>query len=243
MRILFWNIQHGGGSRAAKIAEQILDWNPDIVALAEFRGTAPSRSIAAALHEAGLQHQLSSVKPDEPAWNAVYLASRFALTRVHVEGAPEPELYWLLARVHNSEPFHIAVVHAPWSVYLGRLEYYAALLRVAENWQLGPGIIIGDANTGLTGLDAESEYSEEYKSIFMNPMAAASWRDMFRLFHPTKDAPTWFSRINRGFRLDQAFVNAVLQPHVSACDYDWGNAGDNGTPSDHAAIILDLDGA
>ena len=66
-RIVFWNIKHGGGSRAGKITEQILAWRPDIVALAEFRGTAPSRSIAQDLRAAGYVHQLTTVDAAEPA--------------------------------------------------------------------------------------------------------------------------------------------------------------------------------
>jgi len=66
MRIVFWNIMHGGGSRAGAIIEQILEWSPEIVALAEFRGTQPSGSIKESLHSAGLVHQLSTVNADEP---------------------------------------------------------------------------------------------------------------------------------------------------------------------------------
>ena len=56
IRLVFWNIRHGGGRRAEKIVEQIKEWNPDIVALAEFRGTPPSASIAKCLSDAELQN-------------------------------------------------------------------------------------------------------------------------------------------------------------------------------------------
>ncbi len=240
MRILFWNIMHGGGRRAGQIVEQILEWNPDIVALAEFRGTPPSQFIAKCLFDAGYEHQLTTVNSDEPAWNAVYLASRCEMTRVRLAGAPEPELYWLLAELKTEPRIHIGVVHAPWSIYLGRLEYYAALVKVAENWSFGPGLIIGDTNTGITGLDEETEDSAEYHDSVTKPMNCAAWQDVFRRFHPDTNAPTWYSNSGNGRRLDQAFANAELQPQVKACDYHWGLKGDNGTPSDHAAILLDL---
>lgn len=240
MRILFWNIMHGGGKRAGAIVNQILDWQPDIVALAEFRGTAPSRSIAGNLRDAGFIHQLSTVCADEPKWNALFLASRNELTRVRVEGAPMPDSYWLLAYASTEPTIHLGVVHAPWSIYLGRLEYYRALLKVATDWQLGPGILIGDTNTGLTGLDEETNNSMDYKDTFMNPIQDLGWRDMFRAFHPDLDAPTWFSRPEFGYRLDQAFVNAELQPTVNACNYDWGPVAERGKLSDHAALLLDI---
>ena len=161
---------------------------------------------------------------------------------VHVQGSPEPELYWLLAEVQAQIPFHIGVVHAPWSIYLGRLEYYAALLHIAETWEFGPGVVIGDTNTGITGKDEETEDSEQYKERYMYPLEALGWRDMFRAFHPDADAPTWYSPSNNGRRLDQAFVNAELQATVTACDYSWGDNDKFRKPSDHAAILLELNG-
>ena len=240
LRILFWNIRHGGGQRASRIVDQILEWNPDIVALAEFRGTAPSTSIAKQLHHVGLLHQFTTVDTGNPTWNALLLASRYKLTSVKVKGAPEPDLYWLLAHVQTQIPFHIGVVHAPWSIFLGRLEYYDALLNVAETWEFGPGVVIGDTNTGITGHDEETEDSEQYKDRFMYPFEALGWRDMFRAFHPDVNAPTWYSPSNKGRRLDQAFVNDELRAHVRSCDYDWGSVGERGKVSDHAAILLDI---
>ncbi len=240
MRILFWNIMHGGGSRAGRIVEQILEWNPDIVTLAEFRGTAPSKSIAKSLYDEGFEHQLTTVNPDEPTWNALFLASRYELAAICVSSAPEPDLYWLLAQVRSEQSFHIGVVHAPWSIYLGRLEYYAALVQVTERWQLGPGVIIGDMNTGIDGHDNETENSEEYDETVISPLAAAGWHDPFRVLHPDVCAPTWYSPYGNGYRLDQTFVNDELEKSVAACEYDWGASSEDGDLSDHAALLLDL---
>ena len=240
-RIVFWNIRHGGGRRVGKIADQILDWNTDIVALAEFRGTAPSQTIARRLSIAGYEHQLTTVNPEETAWNALCLASRFKLTQVCLQGAPEPNLYWLLAKVAAELPFHVGVAHAPWSINLGRLEYYAALVKVAENWQFGPGVIIGDTNTGITGLDEETEDSACFHEAVTKPLDIEGWRDMFRRFHSDADAPTWYSNAGNGRRLDQAFANAELQPYVTSCAYDWGRAYAETKLSDHAALLLDID--
>ena len=242
-RIVFWNIQHGGGSRAVGIIEQLLEWNPDIIALAEFRGTAPSQSIAQRLFDNGYEYQVSAVNADEPTWNAVFLASRFKLKHVALPlpEVPYGDLYWLLAKVEAMQPFHVGVVHAPWSIYLGRLEYYAALLNVTREWQLGRGLIIGDTNAGISGLDEETENSVEYNETFMKPMRSLGWHDIYRRFFPDANTPTWNSPYGNGYRLDQAFVNAELQARVTSCDYDWGKNVDKGELSDHAAILLDLD--
>jgi exonuclease III len=56
MRIISWNIRAGGGRRVAGIAAQLQRWRPDVVALQEFRGTAPSRELARRLADLGLPY-------------------------------------------------------------------------------------------------------------------------------------------------------------------------------------------
>ena len=238
-RIVFWNIMHGGGYRATKIVEQILDWKPDIVALAEFRGTLPSRSIAKSLAEAGYVHQLSTVKVEEPTCNALLLASRFEIEKVHIKGAPEPDYLWLLANVKSKRAIDIGVMLVP----LGNkwYSYLDALVKLVKGRQIGPGVIIGDTNCALTGLDEDTVYSADFKTRFVARLARHGWRDMFRAFHPQDNAPTWYSSSGNGFRLDHAYVNAVSQPCVKSCTYDWGHRRDGKNLSDHAAILLDLD--
>ena len=238
MRIVFWNIMHGGGYRATKIAEQIIEWKADIVALAEFRDTEPSRSIAQTLGSAGLVHQLSTVIADEPTWNALLLASRFELERVCPEAPPKPHYLWLQGKVNYERPFHIGVLLAP----LGDqwYDFLDVIVKVAADRQLGPDVIIGDTNCALTGLDEDTAYSEDFKERFVAPLSEHGWRDMYRAFHPRADVPTWYSTYRYGFRLDHAYVNTALQPHVNSCAYDWGRAWDGKKLSDHAAILLDL---
>lgn len=238
-RIVFWNIMHGGGYRATRIIEQILDWNPDIVALAEFRGTAPSRSIAKRLAEAGYVHQLSTVKAEEPTRNALLLASRFEIERVHINGAPEPDYLWLFANVKSKRAIDIGVMLVP----LGNewYSYLDALVKFVRVGQFGHGVIIGDTNCALTSLDEDTEYSADFKTRFVARLARHGWRDSFRAFHPKDNAPTWYSSSGYGFRLDHAYINGELQPCVKSCTYDWGRAWDGKRLSDHAAILLDFD--
>ena len=117
------------------------------------------------------------------------------------------------------------------------LEYRQSLLNLASDWDLGPCLFVGDMNSGIGSLDEETEYSQGYKDTFMFPLERLGWRDPFRMLHPTVDAPTWISRIGRGFRLDQAFVNQELQARVTGCRYDWGRTWRDQKLSDHAALI------
>ncbi len=238
-RIVFWNIWHGGGYRAEMIAEQLSAWNPDIVALAEFRGTQPSQSIAQRLHDAGLVHQLSTVNEEEPTWNSLLLASRYETKKVQIEGAPKPDNLWLLAKAEAEPALHIGVILVP----LGNqwYDYLDALVNVAIGWPKGPGVIIGDTNCALTGLDEDTADSADFKDRFVAPLAKAGWRDAFRAMHPQENAPTWYSSYGNGFRLDHAYMNVALQRCLTSCNYDWGRKLEGKKLSDHAAILLDLD--
>ena len=37
VKLVTWNIQHGGGTRLARIVEEIAAYDPDVVAVTEFR--------------------------------------------------------------------------------------------------------------------------------------------------------------------------------------------------------------
>ena len=55
MRLLAWNIQHGGGARMTRIVEEISAYDPDVIALTEFRA-GPGAALCGALKEIGLPH-------------------------------------------------------------------------------------------------------------------------------------------------------------------------------------------
>ena len=63
MRIVSWNIRAGGGRRLRDIADQLERWQPDVVALSEFRGTAPSQELKALLYAQGLIYQVDISDP------------------------------------------------------------------------------------------------------------------------------------------------------------------------------------
>lgn len=50
MRLLTWNIQHGGGTRIARIVEEISAYHADVIALTEFRN-GPGTALRVALLE------------------------------------------------------------------------------------------------------------------------------------------------------------------------------------------------
>jgi exonuclease III len=80
---------------------------------------------------------------------------------------------------------------------------------------------------------------------WMRGLDEAGWTDAFRHLRGNARAYTWYSpNGGNGFRIDQAFLNPALRPRLRSFRYDWGRrARLTGRPaSDHAAMVLDLDG-
>lgn len=113
MRIIGWNIRAGGGKRIVALAQQLALWEPDVVALCEFRGTSASQQLAATLAAAGLSHQLMTISTELPAANALLLAARYPLRQLTLPLIPPYPLRWLPAEVRCSHPYVIGALHVP----------------------------------------------------------------------------------------------------------------------------------
>src|SRR5262245_45388589 len=74
MRLLTWNLRHGGGAaRMPRIALAILSHRPDVVVLTEWRRTTGGQ-IAGVLADHGLKHQVCTDPPH--GRNGVLVAAR-----------------------------------------------------------------------------------------------------------------------------------------------------------------------
>ena len=93
MKLLSWNIQHGGGTRDVRIVSAIADHNPDIIALTEFRAK-PGMALCQAFAANGWPHIASS----SPAGidNGICVLSRTPLRCDRPSTAPpENAVRWL----------------------------------------------------------------------------------------------------------------------------------------------------
>ena len=243
MRIVSWNIRAGGGIRAERIASQIGRWRPDVLGLMEFRGTPPSCWLAEALHTLGFEHQRTTVDRANPAVNSLLLASRWPLRKIHTAFAPEEPRRWLLAKVYAPQPYSIGVMHVPNHVTGRKYPYLESVLKTARGWRGGPGLFVGDTNSGRIGLDEEVPCFGPREDGWFSALEEASWQDVFRRLHERVRTYTWYSPNGKnGFRLDEAFVNSALMPRVSKAWYEWGGSEKDSRAalSDHAALILDI---
>jgi exonuclease III len=241
MRVVFWNICAGGGLRARRITDRLVAWMPDVVALCEFRATAPSMTLAQDLAAHGLIHQCTTAVG---AANGLLLASRWPLRRIVGRADPAEPGRWLVADVGAPSPFTAGVMHVPNRVTGRKDVFYAQVLSVIRRWRRGPAVLLGDTNSGRPDIDEEVPVFGPREVAWLDAIEALGWVDAFRSLRGSARAYTWYSPNGRnGFRLDQAFVNRALQPRLRDIVYDWGarrRATGGHALSDHAALVLEL---
>ncbi len=239
-----WNIRAGGGQRVDAIARQLGRWAPDVVALSEFRATAPSSALAAALAARGLPHQLTTADPRAPGTNALLVAARWPLRRIRLRAEPFEPGRWLVAAVDAPLPVVLGAMHVPNRVSGRKYPFLDAVLACARRWRRGPALFVGDTNSGRRGIDEEVPAFNAREEGWIDALAGCGWLDAFRHLRADARAYTWYSPNGRnGFRIDQAFVNAALLTHLQGAAYVWGGAARRGRRdalSDHAALLVDL---
>jgi exodeoxyribonuclease-3 len=219
-------------------------WDADVAVLSEFRGTSASQFIAALLAESGLSHQRDTCVADQPARNALLVASRWPLRRLRSRREPQQRERWLRVRVLARRRFDVLAVHVPNRVTKRKFPFLDTVAGIVASWRGPPALLIGDTNTGRIGLDEESVAFNAHEERWMLHLEALGWRDAFRMLYPTRREFTWYSpNANNGFRLDQAFLHPDLGRRLSAVAHVWGE-GDSqrrDALSDHAALIVDFE--
>jgi exonuclease III len=245
LRIVAWNIRAGGGRRVELIAEHLERWRADVVALSEFRATPPSQQLRGTLEAQGLTFQVSTTDARVPASNRLLVASRWSIRIIRLRNAPAEPGRWCLMRVEAPRPFSLGAMHIPNQVTGRKYPFHAAVLDVARAWRRGPGLFVGDTNSGRIGLDEEVPCFSKHEDGWISALDDAGWRDAFRHLNRDTRTYTWYSPNGRnGFRLDQAFINRRLMPRLLDTRYEWAlspnSNGRSDAVSDHAAMIVDI---
>lgn len=254
MRILHWNILHGGGSRRMpEIVLSLLAHAPDVVVLTEYRVTIGGQ-IRGVLADHGLTHQLCT----EPAKgkNGVLIAARAPLAWIPPpDGLPKPlHARWLDAAVATSEGgLFLTGVHIPDdSRPSPKAAFWRQMLAVAEVRQKERHLFIGDFNTGRHRLD---ELGSSFGcTSLLGAVCTLGYADAYRHFHPDRREWTWipptpdsakpsntgtFAPPASGFRIDSALVSEPLVCRLRAAFYSHSER--ETAVSDHSAMIVDLD--
>lgn len=246
MRIIAWNIRAGGGKRVVQIANQIERWQPDVIALSEFRGTKPSSDLARLLSNQGLVHHLTSSDKASPRANSLLIAARYRILEIKEKNKPEDSHRWLLVMIKTPKPFYLGSMHVPNRVSGRKYIFHKSIINIVRDWGDEPALLVGDTNSGIPGLDEQVPVFSRREEAWIRGLEGLGWQDAFRFLHGNRRVYSWYSPNGRnGFRLDQAFVNKYMLGQLNGAVYRWGMP-ESGRPrrdtlSDHAALILDFD--
>lgn len=206
MKLLTWNITHGGSGRIEGIIRTLVQHNPDLIVLTEYRAE-PGDPIGNGLRNNGWIYQISSHPP--PDNNGILLASRFPLESKAVEtDHPLVRCRWVEARVPGHD-LTVVGLHIPTAKNKpAKRAFWEHLIAFARTHLNEPCILMGDFNTGLP-LDAAGSpfvYSE-----YMRELSGLGWVDAWRRIHgPEKREFTWYSTAKKGFRLDYGFLSPEM---------------------------------
>jgi exonuclease III len=236
MKLLTWNIQHGGGKRRTDIVKSIVAHGPDVMVLVEFR-TRSGRLLADDLANAGWTHQ-AGTWPDSNK-NGVFIASRLPIvTLPHHSLAPDRDR-WLEVEIPDAGCFLSGLHVHNWSTTNGVLKtaYWKSVVQMAEVRRETPTIFTGDYNTGKPHVDEPGTTLKG--SEYMDAMEHMGWIDAWRSLHPTEREFTWYSNVGNGFRLDHAYLSPKLADRYQNVIYS--HAEREARYSDHSILLLEFD--
>jgi exonuclease III len=249
MRLLCWNIQHGGGVRRARIVEEITAYDPDAIALTAFRakpGASLRADLCADLGERGWDHCETTDPPENR--NGIAVFSRSAIRRARPCLAPPGEsARWLDVDLPEFG-FGMAVLHimaggsarnSPATV--AKMRFWDAVVEAAEARLHEPFLLVGDWNTGMHRVD-ESGRSFVCEGHFAK-LSEMGWTDLWRHHHPGTTEFTWYWTVRgvrgNGFRVDHAFATPSLLARVKECRYS--HAERDAGISDHSLAIVEIE--
>lgn len=234
MKLLAWNILHGGGARRMpEIALRLLEHDADVIVLTEYRRTVGGQ-IRAVLDDHGWRHQVCT--EPQPGVNGILVASRIearAGAEVCGDGAGRV-LQVLLPSAHTT----VIAAHIPdGSQPRGRTGCWRAVLTLARESRDRDAVVLGDFNTGRHHLDEPG--ATFTCTALLGELAALGYADAWRQLNPQGRELSWRSQAGNGFRIDAAFVSAPLRERIRAAEYS--HLERENRLSDHSALVLRLD--
>jgi len=239
MRVVSWNIRHGGGRRRDAVYNTLVGHAPNIIVLTEYR-SGPGLLLVKSLAEVGWPHVATS--NPAPRRNGIAVVSRRPFTVYRPPGSVPPDR-WVEVEVPDYG-LALAAVYVPirGNDVKPKDAYWRAVLKEAATRRGSPFLCVGDWNTGDRIGDAEPEGRSFSCSEHFAAMAEEGFVEAWRLLHPHQSAFSWYSRRRgadgNGFRIDHAFLSEQLRQRLVSCEYsDIERAGGI---SDHAALVLNL---
>jgi exodeoxyribonuclease-3 len=242
MKLLCWNIQHGGGSRVERIIEELAAHDADVMALTSYR-TDRGKVLTAALRDRDWLH-VQTNNPSETE-NGIAIFSRAPLRALKAAGV-DP-LRTLAVQVPEYG-FGVVVWRVPAAngrktpSGIAKARFWDAMLAEARRRLDRPFLFCGDWNTGAHRQDETGKTfvcAEQFAAL-----SELGWIDLWRRDHPESSEWTWYSSFaggtrRNGFRLDHAFATPSLASRVVHCRYSHveREAGISG----HSIVIVEVE--
>jgi exonuclease III len=245
MRLLSWNILHGGGGRRQAIAKAISAVAPDAVILQEVRrydGRGPD-PLLEGLADGGLGEQVFS--PVLGRENGILIASRWPFQATPLAQALGQPVHMLQAELpwhgdggegeEGSSSLRLVAVRFPQKE--AQVPLFEALLALPAPWRQEAAVLIGDFNCGIPFADSDTR-TFACTHLFQ-ALLQQGWVDAWRARHGKAREFSWISaRSGHGFRYDHALVSAPLNPRVKEVRY-LHHLREGGL-SDHAALVVEF---
>jgi exodeoxyribonuclease III len=244
LRLLSYNIRHGGAGREDALAAVIRNTTPDLVVFQEASKPAVIQTLAA---ETGMSQYgshpgdslgfMSRLPVTRFEWHRPRV-SRHAFLEIGIAGTP-----WRVFGVH------LSAVHAAWTERR-RIYELGALLQEIRREQPGPHALVGDFNTLAPGelLDIR-KLPHRLRALVWLSGGRVRWRtiqgvldagyvDVYRTLHPDlvgNSFPTWDPHA----RLDYLFVPSAFAASARVCEVVTDEA--TLKASDHFPLRAELD--
>ncbi len=209
LRLMCWNIRHGGGSRLADVLETIRHHRPDVLALTEFRNNSVAPELRRGLEEQRLKFQ--AAPQGEARELSVLVASRFAFQAQTLER--ELTLWPFRALRADFATFSMFAFYVPTGERKRPVLHF--MRDLADDFLQRPTLLIGDFNTGLPHLDewgAELTCADEFAEVLH-----AGWIDLYRMRYPQSRERSFYERPWLGYRIDHALGSPAFAHACRRC--------------------------
>lgn len=217
------------------IALTLLDAQPDVIVLCEFRLTMGGQ-LRALLDEHGWSAQVCS--DPLPARNGMLIAAKDPDARTPPHPPRDHPAHGRLLSLHAAG-ITVVGIHAPdaradatW-----RAAYWRHLVDLARTHAPNNAVLLGDFN--IARRERPGDAPPTPGAAWLGELTTLGYVDAWRSLNPDADGPTWFSHAGRGFRFDAAYVSQPLRPRLRAARHD--DQPRAGGISDHAPVIVDFD--
>lgn len=233
MKVLSWNILHGGGSRVVDIVNTVENHNADVLCLQEFRHGKTKTRLIEGLAKIGYTHNYAP-EAEKPITNTVAIFSKQPVSGVCHYRDDKGAVRCIEATLEHSNR-RIVTVGFPHKK--AQIPLFELLLEFDKTYLDQETMIIGDFNCGIPFEDSETKTF--YATHLFQQMLRQGWVDSWRSRQEKTREYTWYStQKNNGFRYDHCLCSPTLDAGVVAIEYDHA-AREQGV-SDHSVLIVEL---